>query len=139
MKVCTIDGVAYYAKHLLRAKLPDGPIRFPACEEGIYCFTDRDMDRAQAWLKEQGIEYAVEDLPAPPNWSRTAGVKYMSNEEVLAHIRDGIEPESMIIPRLQERVKVAEERAAAAEKKAARVDLIEARLQSLEKAQKLAE
>lgn len=123
MKVCTIDGVAHYARHLLRAKLPDGPIRFPACKEGLLCFTDREMERAQAWLKEQGIVYEIEDLPAPPNWSRTEGVIYASNEEVLAHIQDGIEPESMIIPRLQGRVKVAEERVAAAEERAAAAEL----------------
>lgn len=123
MRICTIDGTAHYARHILRAKLPDGPIRFPACEEGIYCFTDRDLERAQAWLKEQGIEYAVEDLPAPPGFEKTIGTRYSSRTEAIRHIQDGIEPESMIIPRLQERVKVAEERVAAAEERAAAAEL----------------
>lgn len=132
MRICVVDGKAYYAKHLLRAKLPDGPIRFPACADGMLCFTDRDLDAAQAWLKGQGIEYEIEELPEPPGFEKTRGVRYSSRTEAIKHIRDGIEPESLTVVRLQERLQAAEE-------KAARVDLFENRLQSLEKAQKIAQ
>lgn len=136
MKICTIDGIAHHAKYLLRAELPKPDrsrlVLFPATDDGIICFTEKEKDRAEAYLKGQGIDYEIEELPAPANWSRTAGVKYASLEEVKAHIQEGIEPESTIIPRLQERLKAAEE-------KAARVDALEARLQSLEKASKIAE
>ncbi len=124
MRICVVDGKAYYAKHLLRAKLPEGPIRFPACADGMLCFTDRDLDAAQAWLKGQGIEYEIEELPEPPGFEKTRGVRYSSRTEAIKHIRDGIEPESLTVVRLQERLQAAEE-------KAARVDLLENRLQSL--------
>ena len=52
------------------------------------------------------------------------GVKYASRTEMLKHLEQGIEPESMILLRLQERLAAAEARARAAED----------RLQSLEKA-----
>jgi len=116
MRICVVDGKAYYAKYLLRAKLPDGPIRFPACADGMLCFTDRDLDAAQAWLKGQGIEYEIEELPEPPGFEKTRGVRYSSRTEAIKHIRDGIEPESLTVVRLQERLQAAEEKAARLEK-----------------------
>lgn len=128
MRICTIDGIAHYAKYLLRVKeMPSGPIRFPACEEegseGFLCFTDRELDRVKAWLKEQSIEYKIEELPAPPGFEKTIGVKYASRSEAITHIEQGTEPESLIIPRLRERVSAAEDRAEQAEQKALRAEL----------------
>ena len=151
MRICTIDGVAHYTKYLIRVKdLPDNNpfFRFPSSEEGLPCFTDRELTRAEAWLKDRGIEYKIERLPAPPNWEWTHGVSYMSNEEVLAHIEQDIEPESLVIPRLRERVDAAERRAEAAELKAEAAEqkaeraegkarAAESRLETLEKDIKL--
>jgi len=102
MRICTIDGVAYYAKYFIQAKLTESRIRLPVDvdEEGIYCYTDQELERVQVWLKNRDIKYSVEELPPPPKWNRTVGVKYMSNEEVLAHVQDNVEPESLTIPRL---------------------------------------
>ena len=143
------DGTAHHAKYLLRldehdmAKLDPrrtGPPPFPLIADGIYCFTDRDLDRAEAYLKERGIEkYTTEALPAPKNWSCTKGVIYESCEHVTAHIEQGIEPDSMVIPQLcarlaeaEARVAAAEAKAAAAEAKIAELGELKARLQSLE-------
>jgi hypothetical protein len=151
MQIRTVDGVAHYAKYLLKTKeLPEGDpfFRFPSNEEGIVCFTDRDLARAEAWLKERYVEYEIEKQPAPPNWERTEGVIYGNNEEVLAHIKEDIEPESLVIPRLRERVDAAERRAEAAELKAEAAEqkaeraegmarAAESRLETLEKDIKL--
>ena len=144
MRICVVDGKAYYAKYLLRAKLPDGPIRFPACADGMLCFTDRELARAEAWLKEQGIgkdEYKIEELQPPPGFEKTVGVKYASRSEAIAHIEQDIEPESLVLTRLRERVDAAERRAEAAEQKVERAEgmarAAESRLETLEKDIKL--
>lgn len=172
MIIRTVDGVAFYAKYLLRAGTEAGtkiegkdeaaPFRIRG--EGVYCFDDAELTRAESYLAEHGVEYKLEKLPVPTNWRRTEGVKYASLEEVMAHLEQGIEPESMTIPRLRERMQAAESRAEAAEDKAeaaeikaqaaeqraaaaeikaqaaesraAHIDTLEARLQSLEKAAK---
>ena len=166
------DGTAHHAKYLLHldehdtAKLDhylrrSSPPPFLFILNGdttaspapttiiIYCFTDRELDRAKAYLADRGIsieKHEVEALPAPKNWSRTKGVTYESCEHVTAHIERGVEPDSMAIPRLQERVAAAEARAVEAEAKAVEAELkaeaaeakiaelgeLEARLQSLE-------
>ena len=147
MRICTVDGVAHYAKYLIRAKeLPEGDpfFRFPSNEEGIVCFTDRELARAEAWLKEQGIgkdEYKIEELQPPPGFEKTVGVKYASRSEAIAHIEQDIEPESLVLTRLRERVDAAERRAEAAEQKAERAEgmarAAESRLETLEKDIKL--
>lgn len=133
MIIRTVDGAAFYAKYLLRAEIEDeaAPFRIED-KKGAYCFDDDDLARAEAYLKGQGIKYEIEKLPAPANWARTVGVKYSSLEEVRAHLEQGTEPESTLVPRLLERLAVAEA-------KAARVDALEDRLQSLERAAKQAE
>lgn len=148
MQIRTVDGVAHYAKYLLKTKeLPGGPIHFPACpacKGGILCFTDRELARAEAWLKEQGIgkdEYKIEELQPPPGFEKTVGVKYASRSEAIAHIEQDIEPESLVLTRLRERVDAAERRAEAAEQKAERAEgmarAAESRLETLEKDIKL--
>ena len=154
MRICTVDGVAHYAKYLIRAKeLPEGDpfFRFPSNEEGIVCFTDRELARAEAWLKEQGIgkdEYKIEELQPPPGFEKTVGVKYASRSEAIAHIEQDIEPESLVLTRLRERVDAAERRAEAAELKAEAAEqkaeraegmarAAESRLETLEKDIKL--
>ena len=152
MQIRTVDGVAHYAKYLLKTKeLPGGPIHFPACKGGILCFTDRELARAEAWLKEQGIgkdEYKIEELQPPPGFEKTVGVKYASRSEAIAHIEQGIEPESLVLTRLRERVDAAERRAEAAELKAEAAEqkaeraegmarAAESRLETLEKDIKL--
>lgn len=123
MRICTIDGIAHYARWLIRVKLGNRHHPFDFDESGILCFTEKELERAEAYLKDQGISYKIDELPAPPGFEKTIGVRYSSRTEAIKHIRDGIEPESMIIPRLQGRVKVAEERVAAAEERAAAAEL----------------
>lgn len=119
MRICTIDGTAHHAKYLLRVKeLPSVAIQLPACGEGFLCFTDRELDRAEGWLKERGVEYKIEELQPPPGFEKTRGVKYASRSEAIAHIERGTEPESLIVPRLRERLAAAELKAEAAEQKA---------------------
>lgn len=154
MQIRTVDGVAHYAKYLLKTKeLPEGDpfFRFPSNEEGIVCFTDRELARAEAWLKEQGIgkdEYKIEELQPPPGFEKTVGVKYASRSEAIAHIEQDIEPESLVLTRLRERVDAAERRAEAAELKAEAAEqkaeraegmarAAESRLETLEKDIKL--
>lgn len=150
MIIRTVDGVPFYAKYLLRAEVEDASAPFRINTDGLYCFTDTEMARAEAYLQEKGVKYKIEKLPAPENWDRTVGVKYGSLEEVQAHLEHNTEPKSLLLPRLRERVQAAEvraeaaeikaqaaeQRAIAAESKAAHIDALEARLQSLEKAAK---
>lgn len=130
MIIRTVDGIAFYAKCLLRieAEIEDETAPFRISKEGIYCFDDGELARAEAWLQEQGVKCEMDKLPAPENWERTVGVKYSSLEEVRAHIEQGIEPKSLLISRLMERLQAVEARAEAAEAKAARIDALEAQL-----------
>jgi len=123
LNICMIDGVAYYARWKVGDK---------------YVYTEKERD----WLvermqKEGGGKVPVEELPEPPGFAVTRNEdgspkKYASRSEAIRHIEQGIEPESMTVVRLQERLQAVEE-------KAARLDLLEKRLQSLEKAQKIAQ
>lgn len=141
MRICTIDGIAHYARWLIRVKLGNRHHPFDFDESGILCFTEKELERAEAYLKDQGISYKIDELPAPPGFEKTVGVKYASRSEAIRHIQDNVEPESLVIPQLQARLRAAEDKAEAAEAraltaeiKAAKIDQLEARLQFLEKA-----
>lgn len=71
------------------------------------------VDGRACYIRESEDGGKIEMLPDEPP-EITKGIKYSSRSEALAHIEKGIEPESMLVPRLQERVRAAEERAAAA-------------------------
>lgn len=108
LEVCVIDCVAYHARWRVN---------------GEYAYTERERDRLLERLQKEGKEIVVEELPEPPGFSVTRNEdgspkKYASRSEALRHIEQGIEPESMTIPRLQERIVAAEERANIAELKA---------------------
>ena len=117
MKIGVLGGRAVYARWKVGDK---------------YVYTEKERDRLIERLDKQGVEYTVEEYPEPPGFEVTHGIKYASRSEALRHIEQGIEPESLTVVRLQERLQAVEE-------KAARVDLLENRLQSLEKAQKIAQ
>lgn len=157
MKICTIDGIAYYAGWLIRAELGNRYHPFEADKSGILCFMEKELARAEVWLQEQGITYKIEKLPAPPGFEKTIGINYSSRSEAVRHIQEDVEPKSLTVLRLCERVQAAESRAEAAEDKAeaaeqraaaaeikaraaesraAHIDALEVRLQSLEKAAK---
>ncbi len=142
MRICTIDGIAHYARWLIRVKLGNRHHPFDFDESGILCFTEKELERAEAYLKDQGISYKIDELPAPPGFEKTVGVKYASRSEAIRHIQDNVEPESLVIPRLRERVVAAEQRAKGAEEKALQAESMaraaESRLQALEKDIKLA-
>ncbi len=140
MIIRTVDGVPFYAKYLLRAEVEDDSAPFRINGDGLYCFTDTELARAEAYLQEKGVKYKIEKLPAPENWNRTEGVKYGSLEEVQAHVKQGVEPESLTIPRLMERVQAAEEKARvaeakarAAEERATELEVLEERLLAVER------
>ena len=123
LEICVIDSVAYYA-------------RWKVGQE--FAYTEKERDRlVERMQKEGGGKVPVEELPEPPGFSVTRNEdgspkKYASRSEAIRHIEQGVEPESMTVVRLQERLQAVEE-------KAARLDLLEKRLQSLEKAQKIAQ
>lgn len=114
MHIRTVDGTAQYAKWLLRARV-SGDHPFNADQEGVFCFDYRERIAAEERLNKQGTTCQVEELPEPPGFAVTRGIKYASRSEVLAHIEQGIEPESMLIPRLREHLAETRERAANAE------------------------
>lgn len=109
LNICMIDGVAYYA-------------RWKVGQE--FAYTEKERDRlVERMQKEGGGKVPVEELPEPPGFSVTRNEdgspkKYASRSEAIRHIEQGVEPESMTIPRLRERVVAAEERANIAELKA---------------------
>lgn len=117
-----MGNAVYYSRWMVKADIP-AAIPLSVTNEGIPCFSKKELEKVEALLKRRGIDYTVEELPEPPGFSVTRNEdgspkKYASRSEALRHIEQGIEPESMTIPRLRERVVAAEERANIAELKA---------------------
>ena len=111
MNFCTIDGVAHFGRWLLRCKVErEVEITHHVTDEGIICYTEKERERAERWLKDKGIEYKAEELPINPILEEKAeGIKYTSRSEALAHLAEDREPESEKINRLIRRVEAAEE------------------------------
>ena len=104
MNIRLSDGRARAARYRLRVEsLPrlssrTEPPPFYLNGGKAFCFDDRELSRAEAWLKDRGIKYEIEKLSAPANWDLTEGVKYSSIEEVRAHLEQDIEPEVWCLP-----------------------------------------
>ena len=107
IKICVIGNTAYCAKWLVNADFTDNFL-FYVEPEGVYCYTKQELEKVKHLLSVQGITYQIKDLPEPPGFSVTKGIKYASRSEALAHIEQGIEPESMLIPNLKKQLAAAE-------------------------------
>jgi len=122
MRIAVIGRTAYYAKYLFRLDLEsvDKGKLPPWIGLEIPCYTDDEKRHIEEYLKKNTITYTVDVLPEPPEFKVTRDIegnpiRYKSRTEVMNHILKGIEPESMIVPRLQEKLAAAEERAEKAE------------------------
>ena len=106
MSICTIDGTAYFGRWLLRCKIEkETEITHHVAAEGIICYTEKQKERAEKWLKDSGIEYKQEDLSVDRSLEEKAkGVVYSSRSEAIAHLMEDREPEGEKFKRLLARM-----------------------------------
>lgn len=120
--VCMVDFKAAFVRFIVRAEIPKDakiPEEHQKRFKKALLIDENQKNHHIALLKKYGIEkYVVEELAEPPKSKITKGVKYGSCEEILAHIQKGVEPKSLEIPRLKERLAAAESQAQAAKAKA---------------------
>lgn len=89
----------------------EGESPFKNSEEGIYCYSDKEKEVNISLLKKRSILYTLKEVKSQSNIeSKTKGIKYNNRSEVLRHIENDETPESLIIPKLLERLHKAEQK-----------------------------
>lgn len=107
MRMSVNDGVAIFATHFIRAAVDREIAReklapYQVEVDGIVVYPGQDVLTAEKALKELGISYLVEELKLDPaHITKTQGIKYGSRSEAIAHMVEGKEPDSLIIPNLR--------------------------------------
>ncbi len=110
-------GLRERLKHLARAEPQRSQIavidgRACAAEwniNGEPVFSEKEKINVERRLILRGVEVNAQKLPSV-NIAKTAGLKYKSRSEALAHLEHGEEPESGIIGRLQKEISELKQR-----------------------------
>ena len=86
--VCTIDGVAHFGKWLIDAGVAEIRRFHGVVVDGkILCFTDREKDRAEAYLTGEGIDFTTTPIPVDPLlYEIVAGKVFGSRTDAIKHI-----------------------------------------------------
>ena len=108
MNMCTIDGVVHFAKWHIKIENPlsDYP------KEGVFCYSEEEKKKYIQRFTNERMKFSINELPPVDKTMRgkTKGIKYKNKTEALRHIQQDICPDSLVVPRLLERVKMSEER-----------------------------
>jgi len=100
MEMAVIDGIVHFAKWLVKFET-----------ESMYCYTVAEKDALLLHLQRRDIKYTIEEVPEPVDTvTKTQGIKYNSRSEALAHIQENKTPDSIILPRVLDRLVAIEEK-----------------------------
>ena len=109
--IIMLNDRAVYARYRVLADVPDG---MPKNLADTLCIDERMKDIHLEMLAKLGVEKVrVEEIPEPPEMAATRQeggepIRYASRTEILEHLQGGIEPKSLELPRLRERLAAAE-------------------------------
>lgn len=113
MHVAVVDGAAVLAAHIVKCSLSS---EYDAKTErllwglhrvdgGIACYNQSELEKAKAALKELGISYTVEELKYDSSVTeKIKGVKYTSRSEVVGHLLENKEPESVVNEKIKNEI-----------------------------------
>lgn len=117
MKIMLNDGKVVFAKYLVKVSLDRSDPRLYRAlphqtePEGVYCYSHEELDLALRRLREMGKTYEIEALDVDQELvAKARGVKYGNSDEALRHLRDGKEPESLVIADLVARIENLEKK-----------------------------
>ena len=107
----TKPNVKKNRNHIMSDGISDGKIEpaetmpFFMDNEDILVFNDEEKEKVTKYLGNIGINYSVKNNEINSNiMDKAKNIKYNSRTEVLKHIDEDIEPQSMFLPNLVKRL-----------------------------------